>query len=45
MDLAEILSKNKHRTTKSGVVHSFDGSLAEAQTFIDLGFYIGLNGW
>ena len=27
-----------------GVIHCFTGSLEEAQKFIDLGFYIGING-
>ncbi|CAJ1342143.1 unnamed protein product, partial [Effrenium voratum] len=27
-----------------GVVHSFDGSLQDAQSLMDLGFFIGLNG-
>ena len=39
-DLYEILKIKKMR----GVVHCFTGSLQEAQKFIDLGFYIGING-
>lgn len=41
-DLAEILSRYSNL---SGVVHSFDGTIDEAQRFIDMNFYIGLNGW
>ncbi len=42
-DLLEILERNKVKL-HGGVVHSFDGSLDEAKAFIDLGYYIGLNG-
>jgi len=44
-DLLELL--RKHRAllpSPPGAVHSFDGSLEDALRFIELGFYIGING-
>lgn len=40
-DLLEILKKNL--PDRGGVVHSFTGSVEEAQKYMDLGFYIGFN--
>jgi TatD DNase family protein len=40
-DVIEILSRHKNAC---GVVHSFDGRIEEAQSFIDMNFFIGLNG-
>lgn len=39
-DLLEILKTKKVK----GVVHCFTGTLEEARQYIDLGFYIGING-
>ena len=39
-DLYKILSEKKLK----GVIHCFTGNLQEAQKFIDLGFYLGING-
>jgi TatD DNase family protein len=45
-DLVSILKPHfaNRKSPISGVIHSFTGSWSEAQQFIDLGFYIGLNG-
>jgi TatD DNase family protein len=51
-DLLEILvkqqqqqnSRSRRSSKYTGVIHSFDDSLELALRFIDLGFYIGLNG-
>ncbi|XP_028138862.1 deoxyribonuclease TATDN1 [Diabrotica virgifera virgifera] len=40
-DLYNILVRYRGLT---GVVHSFDGSIEEANKFLELGYYIGLNG-
>jgi len=40
-DFIEILQKNLPRIKRGGVVHSFDGTLDEANKLIELGFYIG----
>jgi TatD DNase family protein len=44
-DLLDLLKKiNYKRETGSGVIHSFTGSSNEAKEYIDLGYYLGLNG-
>ncbi|RKP17729.1 TatD DNase domain-containing 1, isoform CRA_a, partial [Rozella allomycis CSF55] len=42
-DLLAILTSYKAKY-KSGVIHSFDGTLEDALEFIKLGFFIGING-
>jgi TatD DNase family protein len=42
-DLISIL-KEYHDYWSEGVVHSFDGTLQEAQEFMSMGLYIGING-
>ena len=44
-DLISILEEYKDFWMESGgVVHSFDGTIQEAQEFISMGLYIGING-
>jgi TatD DNase family protein len=43
-DFGELVSKHRSRFTH-GVVHSFTGTLEEMQHYLDLGLYIGINGW
>ncbi|CAF2387039.1 unnamed protein product [Rotaria sp. Silwood2] len=43
-DLYDILYKYRDQITKGGVIHSFDGTLDEALQFIQIGYFIGLNG-
>ncbi len=45
-DMIEILNTKYliPNTNLRGVAHSFTGSIEEAQKYLDLGFYLGLNG-
>jgi len=43
-DLLKILKENADCWT-SGVVHSFTGTLNEAKEILDLGLFLGINGW
>ncbi|RKP08381.1 putative deoxyribonuclease TATDN1-like protein [Thamnocephalis sphaerospora] len=42
-DFVDIIRRNRTRFTE-GVVHSFTGSLAEMQTCVEQGLFIGVNG-
>lgn len=43
-DFVNILRKHKDTLTE-GVVHSFDGNPEEANSILQLGLFIGINGW
>ncbi len=43
-DMDNILKANLSKIRGSGVVHSFTGPLELMRSFVDLGFYIGING-
>lgn len=43
-DFVKILRKHKDSLT-AGVVHSFDGNPEEANSILQMGLYIGINGW
>lgn len=42
-DFIDIVTRNRHRFS-TGVVHSFTGTVAEAQQLLDMDLYIGING-
>lgn len=42
-EMIDVLEK--YEGTIKGVVHTFDGSIAEAKAFQKLGLYIGITGW
>ncbi|KAJ2324504.1 hypothetical protein GGI00_005310, partial [Coemansia sp. RSA 2681] len=43
-DFARLMRENRHMVVGGGVVHSFTGSIDEAQELLELGLYIGING-
>lgn len=43
LDLTEIVTRHRPRIS-GAVVHSFDGTKAEVESLLALGFYIGING-
>lgn len=43
-DIVKILRNHKDTLT-AGVVHSFDGSPEDVNSLLQLGLYIGINGW
>ncbi len=45
LKILETHSREEGGGKLSGVVHSFDGTAEESESILDMGFYIGLNGW
>ena len=43
--MIDILHRQSDNLEAKGVIHSFDGTLEEANTFIQMGYFIGINGW
>lgn len=43
-EMAEMLNHWRYKRRVSGVIHSFTGTWEDAQKYLGLGFYIGLNG-
>ena len=44
-EMIDILHRQSDNLEAKGVIHSFDGTLEEANTFIQMGYFIGINGW
>jgi TatD DNase family protein len=45
VDFFEEMIKKYRTSFSTGVVHSFTGTYEEASAYLELGLYIGLNGW
>lgn len=43
-DMLEIITANRHKLVKGGVMHCFSGSVETAKKYLDMGFYISLSG-
>jgi len=43
-EFLSVVTANRHKMKKGGVVHSFDGSMEEMQALTALGLHIGING-
>lgn len=43
-EMAEMLNHWRYKRRVSGVIHSFTGTWGEAQRYLAMGYYIGLNG-
>jgi len=43
-DFLRVVTENRSKIRGGGVIHSFDSTLEEMNSLVDLGFYIGING-